>query len=244
MAKEKKKKVDNNPENDTPKAPDKLPGIALIEGQPVRYIPVDLIKVHEDSQRLDPPSLAQLKKSIKANGILEPLIVREIPNGYQVVSGNRRLEASKELKLTSVPCLVKDSDETAIFAHAWVSNKIRATLKTDDTRYLAKVLVESLGTAECQRLMALPPKGLERLISPAEIPTASDTPPPSEPVVPTIVIPQESVRAFIDGELTEILQEAAVATGNALVMAILGFVSVTESVEVDDKVVVRWQPIP
>ena len=56
--------------------------------------------------------------SIRMNGILQPITVREVENGYELVSGERRLRASKLAGLLNVPCIVVDvnSLKSAVFA--------------------------------------------------------------------------------------------------------------------------------
>lgn len=56
----------------------------------------------------DNEEMAMLRESIKEFGIITPLIVRPIENGYEIVSGHRRCEACKALKIDAVPAVVKD----------------------------------------------------------------------------------------------------------------------------------------
>lgn len=51
--------------------------------------------------------IGELAKSIEAVGILEPLVVRKVTAGYEVIAGHRRLAAAKALKLASLPCAVR-----------------------------------------------------------------------------------------------------------------------------------------
>ena len=74
---------------------------------------------NQPRKRFDYDELEGLAQSIRANGILQPLIVRELENGkYELVAGERRLRAARLTGLTKVPCVVSDISETdsAIFA--------------------------------------------------------------------------------------------------------------------------------
>lgn len=74
---------------------------------------------NQPRKRFDYDELEGLAQSIRANGILQPLIVRALENGkYELVAGERRLRAARLTGLTKVPCVVSDISETdsAIFA--------------------------------------------------------------------------------------------------------------------------------
>ena len=58
-------------------------------------------------KKFDQTKLEELRDSISKNGILQPLIVQKLENNrYELIAGERRLRASKMLKLESVPCLI------------------------------------------------------------------------------------------------------------------------------------------
>ncbi|MCA8995342.1 MAG: ParB/RepB/Spo0J family partition protein [Planctomycetaceae bacterium] len=59
-------------------------------------------------KHFDPEAIGELASSIKEHGILQPLIVREIDKGFQLVAGERRWQAAKKAGLTTVPCRVVD----------------------------------------------------------------------------------------------------------------------------------------
>jgi ParB/RepB/Spo0J family partition protein len=75
-------------------------------------IPLDQL-VFGDDFRIDddPEALAEMVESIRALGVLSPLLVRTGPGGYEVVAGRRRLAAARHAGLSTVPCLVRDYDD-------------------------------------------------------------------------------------------------------------------------------------
>jgi ParB/RepB/Spo0J family partition protein len=89
-----------------------------VESTLLHSLPLDL--VHESAQNprrhFDEAAMAELVESIKARGILSPLLVRERDGGYEVIAGARRLRAARLANLTSVPAVVLDheSDEIAL----------------------------------------------------------------------------------------------------------------------------------
>lgn len=86
----------------------------------VLLIPSESIYPNPNQPRkvFDQSELVNLAISIRMNGILQPITVREVENGYELVSGERRLRASKLAGLLNVPCIVVDvnSLKSAVFA--------------------------------------------------------------------------------------------------------------------------------
>lgn len=86
----------------------------------VLLIPSDSIYPNPNQPRkvFDQNELVNLAISIRMNGILQPITVRQIENGYELVSGERRLRASRLAGLLNVPCIVVEvnSLKSAVFA--------------------------------------------------------------------------------------------------------------------------------
>ncbi len=72
------------------------------------YIDVKLINHSRNNARTELSNLGSLCNSIKENGLLQPIIVRLSGNKFEVVAGNRRLEACKRLHWVKIPCLVRE----------------------------------------------------------------------------------------------------------------------------------------
>ncbi|WP_437225444.1 ParB/RepB/Spo0J family partition protein [Planctomicrobium sp. SH661] len=65
-------------------------------------------------KQFDPEAIGELASSIKEHGILQPLLVRSVDNGYQIIAGERRWQAAQKAGVTSIPCRVVDVvDKTA-----------------------------------------------------------------------------------------------------------------------------------
>lgn len=96
------------------------PAADEIETEPqlleLRHVPVDAIQrnPYQPRKEFDAEALTELAASVREHGILQPLLVREIDGGMQLVAGERRWLAAKKAGLTSVPCRVVDViDKTA-----------------------------------------------------------------------------------------------------------------------------------
>src|SRR3989339_2112958 len=78
--------------------------------------------------QISPDSLRELVESIKEHGILEPLVVAKTPAGYQIIAGERRWRAARQLKLSHVPAIVKETTPQQMLEMAIVENVQRKDL--------------------------------------------------------------------------------------------------------------------
>lgn len=89
------------------------------------------IEPRKDQPRrtFDESALAQLAESIKSNGVIQPIIVTRLPNGfYSIIAGERRYRASKIAGLTEVPVVVIEADEKKIAEISLIENLQREDL--------------------------------------------------------------------------------------------------------------------
>lgn len=93
----------------------------------------------------DQAHLAELVASIKATGLLEPLLVRPVDGGYQVLSGHYRLRAVRQLKWSEVPCRVYPCDEHTAKLLYCTANLTTRVLSALEEAWLLKDLVENEG---------------------------------------------------------------------------------------------------
>ncbi|NIR48125.1 ParB/RepB/Spo0J family partition protein, partial [candidate division KSB1 bacterium] len=57
-------------------------------------------------ENFDPTALEELKQSIAENGVIQPITVREVDSGYELIAGERRLRAVRDLRLDRIPAFV------------------------------------------------------------------------------------------------------------------------------------------
>ena len=102
----------------------------------LRELPVTDIRPNRYQPRraFDPEQLKELKDSIAANGLLQPVVVRHAArgDGYELVAGERRWRAVKELGWKKVPAVIRDVDEQTLLTLALVENLQRASLSPMD----------------------------------------------------------------------------------------------------------------
>ncbi|MHC5060447.1 MAG: ParB/RepB/Spo0J family partition protein [Planctomycetota bacterium] len=96
----------------------------------LRQISVDSVKPNPYQPRMiyNDEDLRDLADSIGANGVIQPVLVRETEAGYEVIAGQRRLKAAKLAGLEDVPALVRDADDSEMLELALVENIHRTDL--------------------------------------------------------------------------------------------------------------------
>lgn len=129
--------------------------VATFLSQPVKEeasatetLPIDQIQLPQKQPRrhFDPAKLAQLTQSIQEHGILEPLLVRLLPNGsYELVAGERRLKAAQAAGITEVPIVSKTLTDREALQIALVENLQREDLNpVEETEGILELLAIEL----------------------------------------------------------------------------------------------------
>jgi ParB family chromosome partitioning protein len=121
-------------------------------GEPsYREVPVDLIRPNPDQPRraFDPETLAALAESIAEAGVIQPLIVRPLPDGrYELIAGERRWRAARAAGLDLVPAMVRDEDAALRMQTALIENVAREDLNPVDEARACAALVDELGLSK------------------------------------------------------------------------------------------------
>jgi ParB family chromosome partitioning protein len=79
-------------------------------------------------ERFEDEGLQALAHSIREVGVLQPIVVRRVEDGYELVAGERRLRAAKLAGLATVPALIRESDDTEALREALIENIHRENL--------------------------------------------------------------------------------------------------------------------
>jgi ParB family transcriptional regulator, chromosome partitioning protein len=117
-------------------------------GEGLREIPVELVgpNPRQPRQSFDEGTLAELADSIRARGLLQPIVVRALAGGrYELLAGERRLRAARIAELESVPALVREADERDQLDIALAENMARVNLNPVEEARACATLVEDLG---------------------------------------------------------------------------------------------------
>lgn len=114
----------------------------------IQQIPVEKIvpNPRQPRSRFDDAEMASLVDSIKAFGVVQPVIVRPASNGtYELVAGERRWRASIEADLRTIPAIVRQMGQTESLEIALIENIQRANLSPIETALAYKSLLEEHG---------------------------------------------------------------------------------------------------
>ncbi len=108
-------------------------------------VPIDFIETNPFQPRefFDQTALEELAESIKVHGIIQPITVRKISNRkYQLISGERRLQASKIAKLKNVPAFIRTADDQQMIEMALIENIQRENLNAIEIAFSYKLLMK------------------------------------------------------------------------------------------------------
>lgn len=96
----------------------------------VQAVPIHLIVAgkYQPRQEFDEEALAELAESIRIHGLLQPIMLRRAPIGYELIVGERRLRACKRLGWEAIPAIVRDVDDKGAAELALIENLQRADL--------------------------------------------------------------------------------------------------------------------
>ncbi|MBQ4348568.1 MAG: ParB/RepB/Spo0J family partition protein [Clostridia bacterium] len=135
---------------------------------------------NQPRQHFDQEELVNLAISIRMNGILQPITVRQTEKGYELVSGERRLRASRLAGLVTVPCIVVDVNNMKSAVFALIENLQRQNLGYFEEAKAIERLMKDYGLSQEDaarrlgkapstvsnklRLLALPPEAQELLM--------------------------------------------------------------------------------
>jgi len=128
---------------------------ALVGGKPpesgLREVPLDVLRRGKYQPRVDmrEESLAELAESIKAQGVVQPIVVRPLPNvtggetQYEIVAGERRWRAAQLAGLATIPAVVRDIPDESAVAVALIENIQRENLNPlEEARSLHRLIEE------------------------------------------------------------------------------------------------------
>ena len=122
------------------------PGQSETSKEKLCHLPVDQIQrgKYQPRRGMDPEALEELASSIRAQGVIQPIVVRPILGGrYEIVAGERRWRASQLAGLTEVPAIIRDIPDEAAVAIALIENIQRESLNPiEESMALQRLLEE------------------------------------------------------------------------------------------------------
>jgi ParB family chromosome partitioning protein len=154
-----------------------IPGLRLIEVAPSQVRP----NPRQPRAIFEEDALAELEHSVREFGVLQPIVVRPVAEGYELIMGERRLRAATRAQLKTIPALVRETRDDNMLRDALLENLHRADLNAleeaaayrqllDDFGITQDQLADRLGRSRPQisntmRLLKLPERVQELLVS-------------------------------------------------------------------------------
>lgn len=118
-----------------------------------RALPVGTLQPgkYQPRTQMDPASLDELAASIRAQGLMQPILVRPLGNDrYEIIAGERRWRAAQIAGLSSVPCLVREIPDEAALAMSLIENIQREDLNPLEEAAGIQRLIDEFGMTHQQ----------------------------------------------------------------------------------------------
>jgi len=156
------------------------------DSEHILEVPLTQIRPNPNQPRVafEESAMSELKASMEERGILQPILLRPIKDGYQIVAGERRWRAANALQWTSIPSIVKEMDDSEAVEIALVENLQREDLNpleaaralkylADEFRLTQEEIAERIGkerstVANSMRLLQLPEE-IQAMLSRGEL---------------------------------------------------------------------------
>ena len=109
-----------------------------------RTLPLDRIRpgAYQPRSLFDPDSLRELADSIRAQGVIQPIVVRPVDQGYEIIAGERRWRAAQQAGIERIPVIVREVDDETAVALALIENIQRENLNPLEEASALQRLVE------------------------------------------------------------------------------------------------------
>ncbi|NCT88694.1 ParB/RepB/Spo0J family partition protein [Stenotrophomonas acidaminiphila] len=151
---------------------------AVAEPQPgevLRKLQIDLLQPgkYQPRREMDEAKLSELSESIKAQGVIQPILVRQVEGGrYEIVAGERRWRASRLAGLDEVPVVVRELEDRTVIAMALIENIQREDLNPlEEAEALQRLISEfSLTHAEAAQAVGRSRASVSNLLRLIDLP--------------------------------------------------------------------------
>ncbi|MCT4565175.1 MAG: ParB/RepB/Spo0J family partition protein [Maledivibacter sp.] len=119
-------------------------------GESIKILKVDDIKpnINQPRKHFDKEKIKALEESIISHGIIQPIIVRKLEKGYEIVAGERRWRAAKNKDLKEIPCIIKELDDEKLMELSLIENLQREDLNEIEEALAYKRLNEEFSMTQ------------------------------------------------------------------------------------------------
>ncbi|MEK9578737.1 MAG: ParB/RepB/Spo0J family partition protein, partial [Aquiluna sp.] len=121
-----------------------VPGARLAHIDPARIVP----NPQQPRSVFDPEAFAELVHSVREFGVLQPIVVRPRGDDFELIMGERRLRAAKEVGLPAIPAVVRETADENMLRDALLENLHRANLNPLEEASAYRQLLEDFGSTQ------------------------------------------------------------------------------------------------
>ena len=140
---------------------------------PLRLIATDIIAANHNNPRSDLGDLSDLTASILTHGIIQPILVRRVEDGYECVAGSRRLAVAKAVGMGTVPCHLVEANDMVAHELALAENVVRRDMSVlDEIHAVDKMAANGDSHAEIAARFGRTPRWVASRVRIAAMPEA------------------------------------------------------------------------
>jgi ParB family chromosome partitioning protein len=136
-----------------PKAAAEAPPLEATPGDVLRTLPIDSLTPgkYQPRRTMDQGKLGELAESIKAQGVIQPIVVRDIGGrSYEIIAGERRWRASQLAGLSEIPVVIREVDDRTVVAMALIENIQREDLNPLEEAIALQRLIDEFDLTHAQ----------------------------------------------------------------------------------------------
>ena len=121
-----------------------------VEIDGLNRLDINSIRPNENQPRkvFDPEKIEELANSIKEHGVIQPIVVRNMGDGYEIVAGERRWRAARKAGLNEVPCIVRELTDEQNMLFAIIENMQREDLNPIEEAQGLDRMIKSFGLTQ------------------------------------------------------------------------------------------------
>ena len=145
-----------------PKAAAEAPALEATPADTLRMLPIDALTPgkYQPRRAMDPGKLTELAESIKAQGVIQPIVVREIAKDkggkvYEIIAGERRWRASQQAGLKEIPVVIREVDDRTVVAMALIENIQREDLNPLEEAQALQRLIDEFALTHAEAAAAV-----------------------------------------------------------------------------------------
>ncbi|WP_438433618.1 ParB/RepB/Spo0J family partition protein [Gorillibacterium sp. sgz500922] len=123
-----------------------IPSLNINDDDKVTEIPLSQLRAnpYQPRKTFNEETIKELASSIKEHGVIQPIIVRSVLRGYEIIAGERRFRAAQECGLETIPAVIKAFTDRQVMEIALIENIQREDLNAIELAVAYQTLAESL----------------------------------------------------------------------------------------------------